>query len=58
MMRYLGLMGFEHPRYERITIRPSAERVLKVVAQVYGKGVEELRTSRRGEENEGRKVAR
>jgi len=28
-----------------------------VVAQVYGKGVEDLRTSRRGEANEGRKVA-
>jgi len=28
-----------------------------VVAQVYGKGVEDLRTSRRGEENEGRKIA-
>ncbi len=53
----LGLMGLEHPRYERITGRPSAERVLKVVAQVSGKGVEDLRTSRRGEANEGRKVA-
>jgi len=28
-----------------------------VVAQVYGKGVEELRTNRRGEENEWRKGA-
>jgi len=28
-----------------------------VVAQVYGKGVEDLRTSQRGEANEGRKVA-
>jgi len=37
--------------------RPSAERVLKVIAQKYGKGVEDLRTSRRGEENEGRRVA-
>jgi len=57
VMRYLGPMGVEHPRYERITVRPSAERVLKVVAQVYGKGVDDLRTGRRGEENEGRKVA-
>ncbi len=55
---YLGLMGVEHPRYERITGGPSTKRVLlKVVAQVYGKGVEDLRTSRRGEANEGRKVA-
>ncbi len=37
--------------------RPSAERVLKVIAQVYGKGVEDLWTGRRGKENEGRKVA-
>jgi len=28
-----------------------------VVARVYGKGVEDLRTGRREEENEGRKVA-
>jgi len=28
-----------------------------VIAQVYGNGVEDLRTGRRGEENEGRKVA-
>ncbi len=53
----LGPMGVEHPRYERITGRPLAKRVLEVVAQVYGKGVEDLRTSRRGEANEGRKVA-
>jgi len=46
-------MGVEHPQYEPITGR----RVLEVVAQVYGKGVEDLRTSRRGEANEGRKVA-
>jgi len=57
VMRYLGPMGVEHPRYERITVRPSAERVLKVGVQVYGKGVEGLRTGRRGEGNEGRKVA-
>ncbi len=57
VMRYLGVMGVEHPRYERITVRPSAERVLKEVAQVYGKAVDDLRTGRRGEENEGRKVA-
>ncbi len=30
---------------------------MKVVAEEYGKGEEELRTSRRGEGNEGRKVA-
>ncbi len=56
-MIYLGLMGVEHPRHERITVRSSAERVLKVVAQVYGKGVDDLRTRRRGEDHAGRKVA-
>ncbi len=30
---------------------------MKVVAEEYGKGEEELRTRRRGEENEGRKGA-
>jgi len=30
---------------------------VKVVAEEYGKGVEDLRTSRRGGGNEGRKVA-
>jgi len=28
LMIYFGLMGVEHPRYERITGRPSAKRVL------------------------------
>ena len=49
-VEYLGLMEVEHPRYERIVLRPSAERVLKVIAQVFGMGVEDLRISRRGEE--------
>jgi len=56
MMTYLGLMGDEHPRHERNRVRPPAERVVKVVAEEYGKGEEELRSSRRGEANEGRKV--
>ena len=56
VMRGLGSIGGEHPRYERMSVRPSAERVLKLVAQVYGRRVEDLVRSRRGEENEGRKV--
>ncbi len=56
VMRDLRSIGREHPRYERISVRPSAERVLKVVARVYGGRVEDLVRSRRGEENEGRKV--
>ena len=54
--RGMGKVGIEHPRYERVWVRPTAERVLKEVARVYGKTVEELARSRRGEENEGRKV--
>ena len=53
----LGVMGVEHPRYERINGRPSEERVLKESTQLYGKGVDDLRTNRRGEEKEGKKVA-
>jgi len=53
VMTYLGLMGDEHPRHERNRVRPPAERVMKVVAEEYGKGEEELRSSRREEANEG-----
>lgn len=49
-------IGAENPRYERVSVRPKAHRVLNEVAQVYGRTVEELLRSRRGEENEGRKV--
>ncbi len=56
VMRYFGLMRDEHSRHERNRLRPPAEWVQKVVAQEYGKGEEELRTSQRGEANEGRKV--
>ncbi len=49
-------IGAEHSRYERVSVRPKAERVLNEVAQVYRRTVEELVRSRRGEENEGRKV--
>ncbi len=47
----------EHPRYERIKLRPPVERVLSLVARAYGTGVEDLLTGRRGRENEARKVA-
>ncbi len=54
--RDLRPIGAEHPRYERVSVRPTAERVLKEVARVYGGTVEDLVKSRRGVENEGRKV--
>ncbi len=53
VMRRMQPIGAEHPRYERVSVRPSAERVLKVVAQQYGKAVQDLKSSRRGKENEG-----
>ena len=52
----MGKIAMEHPRYERVWVRPTADRVLKEVAGVYGKTVDELLRNRRGEENEGRKV--
>lgn len=52
----MGKVGLEHPRYERVWVRPKAERVLIEVARVYGKTVEDLVRSRRGKGNEGRKV--
>lgn len=47
----------DHPRHERVAVRPSIERVLGVVAGHYGVGAEDLVRGRRGRENEGRKVA-
>ena len=42
----------EHPRYER----PSVDQVLKTLAKRYGLKVEDLRKSKRGKDNEPRKV--
>ena len=57
VMRQMRPIGVEHPRYERVSVRPSAEWVLKVVARQYGKVAQDLKSSRRGKENEGRRVA-
>jgi REP-associated tyrosine transposase len=53
----VGRIAREHPRYERIEVRPSMRRVLEGVAKGYGVGVEDLIQGRRGRENEARKVA-
>lgn len=53
----LGRVTWEHPRYERVRLRPSVEKVLSLVAQAYGNGVEDLLKGCRGKENEARKVA-
>ncbi len=49
-------MDREHPRHERAAVRPSAGKVLKALARIYGVKVEDLLTGRRGKENEARKV--
>jgi putative transposase len=53
----LGRVTREHPRYERVSLRPTVDKVLNLVAQVYGTGVEDLLKGRRGRESEARKVA-
>ena len=47
----------EHPRYERMKVRPSIHQVFKRVATVFQVKVATLTTSRRGETNDARKVA-
>jgi len=49
-------MNREHPRHERAAMRPSVDKVLRVLAKRYGVGVEALLTAKRGKENEARKV--
>lgn len=56
LMRKLGRMSRENPRYERVGVRPSVERVLKGVAQLYRVKMEDILGGRRGRENEARKV--
>ena len=46
----------EHPRHERIAIRPSVEKVLATLAQTYEMRVEDLLRGKRGKDNEPRKV--
>ena len=47
----------EHPRYERVKVRPSVWQVLQRVATVFQVKRATLQTSRRGEANDARKVA-
>jgi REP element-mobilizing transposase RayT len=46
----------EHPRYERVAVRPSIDQVLKALATRYGLKVEDLIKGKRGKDNEPRKV--
>jgi chromosomal replication initiation ATPase DnaA len=46
----------EHARHERAVLRPSVNRVLKVLAQSYHVKVDDLLKSRRGTGNEPRRV--
>lgn len=46
----------EHPRHERVAVRPSVENVLRTLAKKYGVKVEDLMNGKRGKENEARKV--
>lgn len=56
VMGKLGRMSRENPRYERVGARPSVQRVLNGVAQLYRIKVEDILKRRRGRENEARKV--
>ena len=46
----------EHLRYERATVRPSIDQVLKALVTTYGLKVEDLMRGKRGKDNEPRKV--
>lgn len=46
----------EHPRHERAAVRPSVDKVLKILATMYGVEVQDLTKGKRGKENEARKV--
>ncbi len=47
----------EHPRHERVKVRPSVRQVLQRVAAVFDVKVAVLKQGRRGEANDARKVA-
>ena len=46
----------EHPRHERAAVRPTVEKVLTTLAEIYDVKVEDLLRGQRGKNNEGRKV--
>ncbi len=52
----IGKIGGEHPRHERVWLRPSVEEVVSNVARAYGTGVDEVLRWRRGRGSEARKV--
>jgi hypothetical protein len=56
LMGRLDRFSREHPRYERIGVRPPVERVLDCVARAYRVKVEDLLKRQRGIENQARKV--
>lgn len=56
LMGRLSRLNREHPRYERVGVRPSVGKVLSCVAQVYRVKVEDLLKGQRGRDNEGKKV--
>ncbi|MFQ5851003.1 MAG: transposase [Candidatus Binatia bacterium] len=47
----------EHPRHERVRVRPTVDRVLGIVGEVYETKVEDFIKGGRGRESEARKVA-
>jgi REP element-mobilizing transposase RayT len=52
----LDSISREHPRQERIGVRPSAQKVVNMVAVIYGIKLKEVLNGRRGRSNEARKV--
>ena len=52
----IGKIGGEHPRHERVWLRPSVDEVVSSVAVAYGIGVDEVLGWRRGRGSEARKV--
>ncbi len=57
LKKHTGKLSREHPRIERVGVRPSVGRVMQAVAKTYGVTTATLRKGRRGTLGEGRKVA-
>lgn len=57
LKKHTGKLSREHPRIERVGVRPSVDRVVRAVAKTYDVTASTLRTGRRGKLSEGRKVA-
>jgi len=49
-------MDREHPRHERAVVRPSVDKVIKILAKAYGMKTEDIVKGKRGKQNEARKV--